>query len=36
MKSDVWRARDDLLQSIPGVGPVLSRTMLGCAPSWVS
>lgn len=26
--SDVWRAKDDLLQSIPGVGPVLSRTML--------
>src|SRR3990167_8514769 len=31
-KSDVWRAKDDLLQSIPGVGPVLSRTMLGMCP----
>jgi transposase len=31
-KSDVWRAKDDLLQSIPGVGPVLSRTMLGLCP----
>jgi transposase len=31
-QSDVWRAKDDLLQSIPGVGPVLSRTMLGLCP----
>lgn len=30
--SDVWRAKDDLLQSIPGVGPVLSLTMLGLCP----
>jgi transposase len=30
--SDVWRAKDDLLQSVPGVGPVLSRTMLGMCP----
>jgi transposase len=30
--SDVWRAKDDLLQSVPGVGPVLSRTMLGICP----
>ena len=30
--SEVWRAKDDLLQSIPGVGPVLSRTMLGLCP----
>jgi len=30
--SQVWRAKDDLLQSIPGVGPVLSRTMLGLCP----
>src|SRR5882724_6011332 len=29
---DVWRAKDDLLRSIPGVGPVLSRTMLGMCP----
>lgn len=32
MNSDVWRTRDDLLQSIPGVGPVMSRTMLGLCP----
>lgn len=30
--SDVWRLKDDLLQSIPGVGPVLSRTMLALCP----
>lgn len=30
--SEVWRAKDDLLRSIPGVGPVLSRTMLGLCP----
>lgn len=30
--SDVWRVKDDLLQSIPGVGPVMSRTMLGLCP----
>lgn len=30
--SDVWRTKDDLLQSIPGVGPVLSLTMLGLCP----
>lgn len=32
LNSDVWRARDDLLRSIPGVGPVMSRTMLGLCP----
>ena len=31
-QSDVWRTKDDLLQSISGVGPVLSRTMLGMCP----
>ncbi len=31
-ESAVWRAKDDLLQGIPGVGPVLSRTMLGMCP----
>lgn len=30
--SDVWRLKDDLLQTIPGVGPVLSRTMLALCP----
>src|SRR2546430_16646173 len=28
----VWQAKDDVLQSIPGVGPVLARTMLGQGP----
>ncbi len=31
-ESDAWRTKDDLLQRIPGVGPVLSRTMLGMCP----
>jgi transposase len=26
--SAVWREKDDLLQSVPGVGPVVSRTLL--------
>jgi len=30
----VWQAKDDGLQSIPGVGPVLARTMLGQVPEW--
>jgi transposase len=25
---DVWKAKDELLQSIPGIGPVVSRTLL--------
>ncbi len=31
-QSPVWRAQDDLLQSVPGVGPVVSRTLLGKLP----
>ena len=31
-QSPVWRAKDDLLRSVPGVGPVLSRTLLGELP----
>jgi len=31
-RSPVWRERDDLLQSAPGVGPVLSRTILAALP----
>lgn len=27
-RSDVWKARDELLQSIPGIGPGVSRTLL--------
>jgi transposase len=30
--SPIWRVQDDLLQSIPGVGPVLSRTLLADLP----
>lgn len=30
--SPVWRAKDDLLQSAPGVGPVLSSTLLADVP----
>lgn len=30
--SPVWRAKDDLLQSTPGVGPILSRTLLAALP----
>lgn len=30
--SPLWRAKDDLLQSTPGVGPVVSRTLLGALP----
>lgn len=30
--SAAWRVKDDLLRSIPGVGPTLSRTMLGLCP----
>ena len=31
-QSPLWRAQDDLLQSVPGVGPVVSRTLLGKLP----
>jgi transposase len=30
--SSLWRVRDKLLQSVPGVGPNLSRTLLGELP----
>jgi transposase len=30
--SPIWREKDDLLQSIPGVGPIVSRTMLALLP----
>jgi len=30
--SAVWRAKDELLQSIKGVGPVVSRTLLAALP----
>ena len=31
-KSPVWKEKDDLLRSVPGVGPVLSLTLLGALP----
>lgn len=30
--SPVWRARDQLLQSVPGVGPVVARTLVADLP----
>jgi transposase len=30
--SPVWRERDDLLRSVPGIGPVLSLTLLADVP----
>jgi len=30
--SPMWRAQEDLLRSIPGVGPVLSATLLAAVP----
>ena len=31
-RSPVWRERDDLLQSVPGIGPVVARTLLAELP----
>jgi transposase len=31
-QSPIWRKKDDLLQSVPGVGPVLSVTLLSSLP----
>jgi transposase len=31
-KSPIWRAKDDLLQSVPGVGDTVSRTLLASLP----
>lgn len=30
--SPLWRVQDNLLQSVPGVGPTLARTLLGLVP----
>lgn len=30
--SPVWRVQDDLLQSVPGIGPVVARTLLALLP----
>ena len=32
--SPLWRATDEMLQSTPGVGPVLSRTWVAAGPEW--
>ncbi len=32
MKREEWAHRDRLLRSVPGVGPVLSATLIGCLP----
>jgi transposase len=31
-QSPVWRTREELLQSVPGIGPVMSRTVLAALP----
>lgn len=31
-KSPMWRAKDDLLRSVPGVGPVTARTLIADLP----
>lgn len=31
-KSPVWRAKEDLLRTVPGMGPVVSRTLLADLP----
>jgi transposase len=31
-QSPIWREKDNLLKSVPGVGPVLSMTLLGVLP----
>ncbi len=31
-QSPVWRAQEELLRSVPGVGPIVSRTLLGELP----
>lgn len=31
-QSPLWRAKEDLLRSVPGIGPVVSRTLLGELP----
>lgn len=31
-QSPVWRSKEDLLRSVPGVGPIVSRTLLADLP----
>ncbi len=30
--SPLWRIKDDLLRSVPGVGPTTSRLLIACLP----
>ena len=32
--SPAWKAKEELLRSIPGIGPVASRTLLASLPGW--
>jgi transposase len=32
--SPLWRVQDEMLQSTPGLGPVLSRTLVAEGPAW--
>ena len=31
-RTEMWKAKDELLQSVPGVGPIVSRTLLADLP----
>lgn len=31
-KNGVWREREDLLKSVPGIGPISAITLMGCLP----
>ncbi|GMT42946.1 MAG: IS110 family transposase [bacterium] len=31
-KNGVWREREDLLKSVPGIGPISAVTLMGCLP----
>lgn len=31
-KSPAWKAKEDLLTSVPGIGPLTARTLLACLP----
>ena len=33
-RSPVWREKDDLLRTVPGVGEQISLTLLANLPSW--
>ena len=33
-RSPLWRVHEDLLRSVPGIGPVVARTLLAELPEW--